>query len=430
MPTATILGDTYQTVIMPDGKEWLAENLKYTGYGVWFQGAASNNGFGRYYLKPDALLIHAMLTDGWRLPTLADTLALYAAIGSTDNGEQMAVQGASATTWAYATGTNTTGFSALSSGYRQFGSWMAYPNAQYAPRGARWWVYEDTSGGEYRYFGVEEYEGEYEGGNKVVSYGTLNTSGDKVQTVRLVRAYTPPPATPGTPAESVQVEYDLALEWTEAADGTPIAYDDGAVYDSIRSTLTLRLQPSELAALESAWEGDRLWTIDGTGFLLGPTIDHTAGVQVRLESFQVDGPSDSSMSLFDATVTVLYGPMASPSAGSLALVMSRGVPYHSTRPGSRAWLTDGGGSDVALYGGRSTRSTVWYSNNLTTAQAADVVNALRTLRGSSTVWTATGASLPFGPGEGTTYTVWIPRWKILRGSNLTWDVEMEVVRNG
>lgn len=233
-----------------------------------------------------------------------------------------------------------------------------------------------------------------------------------------------------TPAESVQVEYDLALEWTEAADGTPIAYDDGAVYDSIRSTLTLRLQPSELAALEAAWEGDRIWTIDGTGFLLGPTIDHTAGVQVRLESFQVDGPSDSSMSLFDATVTVLYGPMASPSAGSLALVMSRGVPYHSTRPGSRAWLTDGGGSDVALYGGRSTRSTVWYSNNLTTAQAADVVNALRTLRGSSMVWTATGLSRPFGPEEGQTSNVWIPRWRVLRGSNLTWDVEMEVFRNG
>lgn len=48
-------------------------------------------------------------------------------------------------------------------------------------------------------------------------------------------------------AESVSVEYALALDWSEALDGTPVCYDDGAVYDELVSTLTMRLTPSELS---------------------------------------------------------------------------------------------------------------------------------------------------------------------------------------
>jgi uncharacterized protein (TIGR02145 family) len=424
MGTATILGTTYQTVVI-DGKEWLAENLVWTGSGEWWNDAAANDGDGRYYSEGELPAISAALADGWRIALLADWRGLIAFLGGASvAGGKLKATGTTYWDSPNTGATNEVGFNLRGSGLYQSGG----PGWQYKKNSSFHWSGDQEINtptvGRFTCYVYARYN------EAIFAVGDTSNPAQYRFPIRLVRTPPPPPPPPPSPAESVQVEYDIAIEWTEAADGTPIAYDDGAVYDSIRSTLTLRLQPSELAALESAWEGDRLWTVYGTGFLLGPTIDHTAGVQVRLESFQVDGPSDSSMSLFDVTVTVMYGPMASPSAGSLALVMSRGVPYHSTRPGSRAWLTDGGGSDVALYGGRSTRSTVWYSNNLSTAQAADVVNALRTLRGSSMTWTATGLSRPFGLEEGQTSTVWIPRWRILRGSNLTWDVEMEVFRNG
>lgn len=414
MGTATILGDTYSTATMPDGLEWCLSDLVWNGAGRSVPG-----GLGRVYSQTTARTFS--VAGGWRLPTKAEYLAFLVAAGYPEGAPDVyygagALKSSSSSYWnaPNSGATNALGFGVIGSGYYSGGNFFLQKSE------ARHWTatqIADVAGKSANAAVQWQRDADY-----AISYFGLS---DEEWSIRLVRD----PVT-DTPAESVQVEYDLAIDWTEAADGTPIAYDDGAVYDSIRSTITLRLLPAELTALEAAWEGDRLWSIYGTGFLLGPTVDHSGGVQVRLESFQVDGPADSSMSLFDATVTVLYGPLSTPSAGSLALVMSRGVPYHSTRPGSTAWLTDGGGSDVATYGGRSTRSTVWYSNSLSTAQAADVVDALRTLRGSSMAWTATGLSRPFGPDESQTSTVWIPRWRVFRGSNLTWDIEMEVVRDG
>lgn len=246
--------------------------------------------------------------------------------------------------------------------------------------------------------------------------------------VRLVRDYTPPD---DINAEAHETTHALALEWTESADGTPVAYDDGAAYDYIESTITARLTPAELTALETAWQSpDKLYTIYSTGYLLGPLIDMSAGVEVRLMSYQVDQSADSAMTLYDVTIGVHYGPLSAPSAGSLAVVQSRGRPYHSVAPGAASWITEGGTSSVNAYGRASDRSCTWYTHSLTTAQAADVVNALRTLRGSSTTWTAGGVATPWGPSESGTATVWIPEWSVHRESNLLWGVQMELVRNG
>lgn len=187
MGTATILGATYQTVIMPDGKEWMAENLKYSALGVWFNGAGSDNGFGRYYLRSEATSIDALLSDGWHIPTLSEWQALFNAAGGYGAGNAFAVSG-TLPNWNQNTGTNTTGFSAIASGYRSFGTWDGYagntnPYANIPE--LRFWLGDFEPNGDYRYGSVTEYQtAPYAKG---LGQGTLNTYGSKALSIRLVR---------------------------------------------------------------------------------------------------------------------------------------------------------------------------------------------------------------------------------------------------
>lgn len=287
-----------------------------------------------------------------------------------------------------------------------------------------WW-WRDVTSGDIGYYSASEFPAASSGTTIVDTSSGVGFYGSGTKYIRFT------PATILFQAEAHETTHALALEWTEAADGTPVAYDDGAAYDYIESTITARMTPDELTALETAWQSStKLYTITSTGYLLGPLIDMSAGVEVRLMSYQVDQSADSSMTLYDVTIGVHYGPLSAPSTGSLAVVQSRGRPYHLVAPGAASWITEGGTSDVNAYGRASERSCTWYTHSLTTAQAADVVNALRTLRGSSTTWTAGGVATPWGPGESGTATVWIPEWSVHRESNLLWGVQMELVRNG
>lgn len=423
MGTATILGTDYPTVVMPDGNEWMAENLAWTTVGLWWNNGPSDDGDGRYYTRNQAweIVAPALTGSGWGLPTLAEWRAMIAAIGGTVAGGKLKAVGT--VEWAAPnTGaTNEFGFNSKAAGFL----WTSGSG----------WVNKTTS--HFMWAADEE-----DAPTPNISYaGLSNSTGDITISgasdpdvfffsLRLVRRYTPP-APPEITAEAHETTHALALEWTEAADGTPVAYDDGTAYDYIESTITARLTAAELATLETAWQSStKLYTIYSTGYLLGPLIDMSAGVEVRLMSYQVDQSADSAMTLYDVTIGVHYGPLSAPSAGSLAVVQSRGRPYHSVAPGAASWITEGGTSDVNAYGRASERSCTWFTHSLTTAQAADVVNALRTLRGSSTTWTAGGVATPWGPSESGTAIVWIPEWSVHRESNLLWGVQMELVRNG
>ena len=232
-------------------------------------------------------------------------------------------------------------------------------------------------------------------------------------------------------AESVSVEYALALEWSEALDGTPVCYDDGVQYDEIVSTVTMRLTPSELTTWEAAFQGDREMTFaHWTGLPLGPEIDVSSGtVTAIILDLIVDGPADSSMTLFDVTAVLHYGPLGNPSAGSITAVLANGVPYHSSRPSTRALRTAGGTVAQVEYGAESTRRSVWYASGLSRSEIVDAINWLRTLRGNNYLWSASGLSRPFGPGESQSATVRFPAWKVSQEGNLTWGIELEVVRN-
>ena len=80
MPAATIAGKTYNTVIMPDGKEWMAEHLRDTSAGgVWYGGSEANAYLGRHYKESEVLAMS--YPGGWRVPTKADMDGLNDATG-------------------------------------------------------------------------------------------------------------------------------------------------------------------------------------------------------------------------------------------------------------------------------------------------------------------------------------------------------------
>lgn len=80
MGTATIAGKEYQTAIMPDGKEWMAEHLQDAGAGgAWYGGSVANAALGRHYSEAN---VRAMAyPDGWRVPTYADMTNLLSLTG-------------------------------------------------------------------------------------------------------------------------------------------------------------------------------------------------------------------------------------------------------------------------------------------------------------------------------------------------------------
>ena len=229
--------------------------------------------------------------------------------------------------------------------------------------------------------------------------------------------------------ETTEPEYLLALDWDEAADNTPICYDDGAAYDSIRATLTGRLTPSELADLETAWTTTRGYDITSTGYLLGPEIDMSAGAHVALLDLVVDGPTDSSMALYDVTISVAYGPLDAPSTGDLSIALIGGVPYHSVKPTTLAYLLCDGDEYSVTAGTAAGNECRWYASGLSTQDAKSAIEALRTLRGSQYEWYPTGAIEPWGPGIEPDSLIWIPAWSVHAESNLTWGLELTLIRD-
>lgn len=76
--SATILGETYQTVGMPDGRLWMARNLAYVNGGIGqYWNNSSNDGDGAYYLNSDLLSLRDTLSaSDWRIPTKDELEAL------------------------------------------------------------------------------------------------------------------------------------------------------------------------------------------------------------------------------------------------------------------------------------------------------------------------------------------------------------------
>ena len=115
--SALIIDTTYQTLIMPDGREWLSENFRWSGAGALYTGDLSGDVYGRLYnYAVDGSAVEDALPTGWRWPSEDDYVTLFAALGAswvTDRwafiGREMKESGTAY--WAAGnTGTNTSGF--------------------------------------------------------------------------------------------------------------------------------------------------------------------------------------------------------------------------------------------------------------------------------------------------------------------------------
>lgn len=133
--SAEIGGKTYRTVIMPDGKEWMAENLDFLAEGITFRDGTSGNTwtnntgvsqaayynydsstygwtgkkYGLLYSWPAA---KSLTIAGWHVPSLSEWDELTASIGS-GNGTKLK----STTDWSSSgNGTDDYGFTAFPTG--------------------------------------------------------------------------------------------------------------------------------------------------------------------------------------------------------------------------------------------------------------------------------------------------------------------------
>ena len=123
--SVTIGDKTYRTVVMPDGKEWMAENLDFVdaehgivvGSNAWYYGNDQTT-YGwegkKYGLLYTWNAAKALTIAGWHLPSTTEWNALATACGGANNcGTYLK----STTDWHSGNGTDNWGFTAFPSGY-------------------------------------------------------------------------------------------------------------------------------------------------------------------------------------------------------------------------------------------------------------------------------------------------------------------------
>jgi uncharacterized protein (TIGR02145 family) len=144
-------GQTYRTVKMPDGKVWMAENLRFKIDGSWcYKNCEDNCGkYGRLY---DWNMAKLACPKGWHLPSNDEWRELVTVVGYSTAGNKLK----SKSGWEESgNGTDDYGFSALPGGGR--GSVGGFGNAGYY---GYWWTTAENSS-DYAYARSMRYDGDY-----------------------------------------------------------------------------------------------------------------------------------------------------------------------------------------------------------------------------------------------------------------------------
>lgn len=138
---AVILGESYRTVRMPDGKEWMAVNLAWSGSGRDYNDSVANRAvYGRLYTWEESNALP--LSNGWRVPSEAEYLALAAACGGAAGLNQKLRSTSSLWTDAGYAGLNTYGFNGMPSG--QYYTGDSAPGPGYRDLGLRLFLWTST----------------------------------------------------------------------------------------------------------------------------------------------------------------------------------------------------------------------------------------------------------------------------------------------
>ena len=174
----TIGDKTYRTVIMPDGKEWMAENLDFVdsehgivvGSNAWYyDNDQSTYGWEgkKYGLLYTWNAAKALTIAGWHLPSTTEWDALATACGGSGScGTKLK----STTDWSSGNGTDNWGFTAFPSGYYN-GSFSNLGSAAYF-----WTSIENNSSTAYRRY--------FDTGTSLASDNRNKTNGYSVRLVK------------------------------------------------------------------------------------------------------------------------------------------------------------------------------------------------------------------------------------------------------
>ena len=138
----TIGDKTYRTVVMPDGKTWMAENLDYKAEGItmgiarysniaraaYYQNNEATYGWEgkKYGLLYNNAAARALTIAGWHLPSTAEWNALITACGGKNNSTATKLK--STTEWSSGNGTDNWGFTAFPAGMVDYNNGYGFHN--------------------------------------------------------------------------------------------------------------------------------------------------------------------------------------------------------------------------------------------------------------------------------------------------------------
>lgn len=429
MGTATILGTEYPTTLMPDGKEWTAKNLEYTGGGIgwWWGGGASNDGDGRYYDLEQAETINDLLTDGWRVPTKIELEAWRDAIFAAHTQALSGGVVKALTGWTAPNvgAVDTYGFSLRGAGY-----WSAYSGS---------WVSKGVIG---TFGSVGRSDGFWQS-PEVLNYDAAlgsNSTGGYVGSrypLRLVR--TPPfHGFHGmdflvAPEWGYEPKITPSLSWTKTASGLWRCLDDGAAFDAYDAEITVKVS----GAVHSAWEsfiaanrGTQVTYFAPTGVRpFGPHIDCTAGVQVVIgDAWSTDWRVGITADCYTLHIPMRYVGGYTPTLATMPAVVARKYPTPTWFYPTKVHATEAGTATAAPRD-TETQTTQVIIDNLDQAGAAAMVNWCLYQRGASFTYTPTAGCFPFGVAAGNgPFTVRLIGWTSQKPKPNRWDMTLDFAR--
>lgn len=419
MPTASILGKSYQTKIF-GGIEWMMTALDDSSSGTE---TSIGDASGRLYSSAEIAALINAIGDGWRLPT--------------------------STEW------NTAGG----------GPTLADCMPKMKEVGTAHWTAPNT--------GAQELYG-----FKLLPFGLVFSSGGWATNQGLDCAvlFSDPPGSPGEPDNTITTNYagdtavnflasasaylvrtapnsfhmftsglseiDLvfppergyepkispSLEWQRLTSGLWRAIDDGAVYDAHDAEIVVYVTGATLSEWETFYHNKRsaeITYIAPDGVLpFGPHIPiGISGVPVKITGWKNGGKVGITADLWKLTISMRLQQGYTPTEPD-------GVPtFLSAKYASPEWSvasvvhqTDDGRTTVTSRSPESQTCTV-IVDALTAAAASSAVNWALYTRGSSFVYSPPAGLYPFGPSKGSgPFTVRLIGWTIQKPNPRRWDM--------
>lgn len=407
MGTATIIGTVYNTVKLADGKEWMASRLDYaplTEYGG--------------YNAANVATIAALLSDGWRFPTVSDANGLLALVPNPTELDKIRTT----VGWTTTNGTNEWGLSLYPGGWLESGVlWHLTGQSSF------FWIGNAT-----KVVHVTNTALTIE--NASDYGGDLTTRKFTIRLVRDVPFHGFSGMDFGTgPEWGYEPKITPSLTWTKTASGLWRCLDDGAAFDAYYAEITVKVS----GAVHSAWEtfiaanrGAQVTYFAPAGVRpFGPHIDCTNGVQVVIgDGWSTDWRVGVTANCYTLHIPMRYVGGYTPTLATIPAVVARKYPTPTWFYPTKVHATEAGTATAAPRD-TETQTTQIIIDNLDPTAAAEMVNWCLYQRGASFTYTPTANAFPFGVAVGNgPFTARLIGWTCQKPRPNRWDMTLDLAR--